>query len=133
MAFPLVRGILLSAFLLMAATLAGAAPELATSRFDDGTEVRDGQRGGQKVLHLITLGTPHHGTPLADAAIVLGQQALAELDDYPQGLPRIRPLAGGHVLGLGVLCGHRQRSELCRAPPEVTRSQARSSVLPAGS
>jgi triacylglycerol esterase/lipase EstA (alpha/beta hydrolase family) len=35
---------------------------------------RDGQRGGQKVLHLITLGTAHHGTPLADAAIVLGLQ-----------------------------------------------------------
>lgn len=40
---------------------------------------RDGQRGGQKVLHLITLGTPHHGTALADAAIVLGLQS--ELSD----------------------------------------------------
>ncbi|MGZ5786906.1 MAG: esterase/lipase family protein, partial [Ramlibacter sp.] len=40
---------------------------------------RDGQRGGEKVLHLITLGTAHHGTPLADAAIVLGLQS--ELTD----------------------------------------------------
>lgn len=29
----------------------------------------DGQRGGGKVLRLITLGTPHHGSPLADAAL----------------------------------------------------------------
>ena len=40
---------------------------------------RDGQRGGQNVLHLITLGTPHQGTPLADAAAVLGLQS--ELSD----------------------------------------------------
>jgi pimeloyl-ACP methyl ester carboxylesterase len=42
---------------------------------------RDGERGGQKVLHLITLGTPHHGSPLADAAIILGQRVVAEFDD----------------------------------------------------
>lgn len=42
---------------------------------------RDGQRGGQKVLHLITLGTPHHGTPLADAAITLGLQSATELSE----------------------------------------------------
>jgi pimeloyl-ACP methyl ester carboxylesterase len=41
----------------------------------------DGQRGGQKVLHLITLGTPHHGTPLADAAIALGLHTVSELDE----------------------------------------------------
>jgi triacylglycerol esterase/lipase EstA (alpha/beta hydrolase family) len=41
---------------------------------------RDGQRGGQKVLHLITLGTPHHGTPLADTALVLGL-SVSELND----------------------------------------------------
>jgi pimeloyl-ACP methyl ester carboxylesterase len=40
---------------------------------------RDGQRGGQKVLHLITLGTPHQGTPLADAAFSLNLQS--ELSD----------------------------------------------------
>jgi pimeloyl-ACP methyl ester carboxylesterase len=40
---------------------------------------RDGQRGGQKVLHLITLGTPHHGTPLANAGISLGYQTIADL------------------------------------------------------
>jgi pimeloyl-ACP methyl ester carboxylesterase len=45
---------------------------------------RDGQRGGDKVLHLITLGTAHHGTPLADAAIVLGLQS--ELTDGYFGL-----------------------------------------------
>ncbi|HWP13793.1 MAG TPA: alpha/beta fold hydrolase [Ramlibacter sp.] len=45
---------------------------------------RDGQRGGQKVLHLITLGTPHHGTPLSDAAFRLGLDTVNELDNaYP--------------------------------------------------
>ncbi|MBC7603500.1 MAG: alpha/beta fold hydrolase [Ramlibacter sp.] len=39
----------------------------------------DGQRGGDKVLHLITLATPHHGTPLADAAFKLGLQTIAEI------------------------------------------------------
>ncbi|MGE5097692.1 MAG: esterase/lipase family protein [Betaproteobacteria bacterium] len=29
----------------------------------------DGKRGGEKVARLITLGTPHRGTPLADAAL----------------------------------------------------------------
>jgi pimeloyl-ACP methyl ester carboxylesterase len=42
---------------------------------------RDGRRGGQKVLHLITLGTPHHGTQLADAAITLGLQSVNELSE----------------------------------------------------
>jgi pimeloyl-ACP methyl ester carboxylesterase len=46
----------------------------------------DGQRGGQKVLHLITLGTPHHGTPLSDAAIALGLNTVSELDEGYQGL-----------------------------------------------
>jgi len=45
---------------------------------------RDGQRGGEKVLRLITLGTPHHGSPLMDAALVLGLSTIAELSDtYP--------------------------------------------------
>ena len=45
---------------------------------------RDGQRGGQKVLHLITLGTPHHGTPLSDTAFRLGLDTVSELDNaYP--------------------------------------------------
>lgn len=45
---------------------------------------RDGQRGGQKVLHLITLGTPHQGTPLSDAAMSLGLDTVSELDEgYP--------------------------------------------------
>jgi len=44
----------------------------------------DGQRGGQKVLHLITLGTPHQGSPLADAALAFGLQTVSELTDtYP--------------------------------------------------
>lgn len=42
---------------------------------------RDGERGGQKVLHLITLATPHHGTPLADAGLTLGIQTASELSD----------------------------------------------------
>ena len=41
----------------------------------------DGLRGGDKVLHLITLSTPHHGTPLADAAVKLGLPAIAEISD----------------------------------------------------
>ena len=44
----------------------------------------DGQRGGQKVLHLITLGTPHHGTQLSDAAIQLGLNTVSEIGNgYP--------------------------------------------------
>jgi hypothetical protein len=46
---------------------------------------RDGQRGGQKVLHLITLGTPHHGTQLSDAAIQLGLQTVSEIGDGYSG------------------------------------------------
>jgi pimeloyl-ACP methyl ester carboxylesterase len=46
---------------------------------------RDGERGGQKVLHLITLATPHHGTPLADAAITLGLSTVNELDEGYSG------------------------------------------------
>jgi pimeloyl-ACP methyl ester carboxylesterase len=42
---------------------------------------RDGQRGGQKVLHLITLGTPHHGTPMSDAAFSSGLYTVSELDE----------------------------------------------------
>lgn len=34
----------------------------------------DGRSGGERVLHLITLGTPHMGTPMADAAFALGLQ-----------------------------------------------------------
>jgi pimeloyl-ACP methyl ester carboxylesterase len=41
----------------------------------------DGQRGGEKVLHLITLATPHHGSPLADAALNLGFQTVSEIAD----------------------------------------------------
>ncbi|MES2785779.1 MAG: alpha/beta fold hydrolase [Pseudomonadota bacterium] len=42
---------------------------------------RDGRRGGDKVLHLITLATPHHGSPLADAALELGLQTVTEVAD----------------------------------------------------
>lgn len=46
---------------------------------------RDGQRGGEKVLRLITLGTPHHGTPLADAAIDPANASLAS--EYTDAFP----------------------------------------------
>ncbi len=46
---------------------------------------RDGQRGGQKVLHLITLGTPHHGTQLADVGFLIGLSTLADLTDTYTG------------------------------------------------
>lgn len=248
MAFPLVRGILLSAFLLMAATLAGAAPELATSRFDDGGQAdaavlgtripvvlvhglggsaegwdrflrayaqnphwrsafkpysfryssstadvladpaaprtisglgaafrdamqdfydkpsgaphfgfgakrvivlahsmgglvarsmmqehafRDGQRGGQKVLHLITLGTPHHGTPLADAAIVLGQQALAELDDTYFGF--LHELTWTNFDGLDMLGGRCNTwlAQLNNYAPSTGAAYGRCGAVPA--
>ncbi len=53
---------------------------LARSMMQEHT-FRDGQRGGQKVLHLITLSTPHHGSPLADDSLVLGIQTVSELSD----------------------------------------------------
>jgi triacylglycerol esterase/lipase EstA (alpha/beta hydrolase family) len=44
----------------------------------------DKQRGGQKVLHLITLGTPHQGTQLSDLAIRLGLNLVSEIGNgYP--------------------------------------------------
>ena len=46
---------------------------------------RDGQRGGQKVLHLITLSTPHHGTQLSDAAVQLGLQTVSEIGNGYSG------------------------------------------------
>lgn len=45
----------------------------------------DGQRGGQKVLRLVTLGTPHHGSPLMDAGLALGLNTIAELSDTYAG------------------------------------------------
>jgi len=51
---------------------------------------RDGRRGGDKVLRLITLGTPHHGSPLMDAALVLGINTIGELaDTYPGFLSQL--------------------------------------------
>lgn len=46
---------------------------------------RDGQRGGEKVLRLVTLGTPHHGSPLMDAGLALGLDTIAELSDTHAG------------------------------------------------
>jgi pimeloyl-ACP methyl ester carboxylesterase len=46
---------------------------------------RDGQRGGDKVIRLITLGTPHHGTQMADAALMLGLTTVRELSDIYAG------------------------------------------------
>jgi pimeloyl-ACP methyl ester carboxylesterase len=39
---------------------------------------RDGTRGGDHVLHLVTLGTPHQGTPLADAGFAIGLPSVPE-------------------------------------------------------
>lgn len=41
----------------------------------------DGRRGGERVLHLVTLGTPHHGSPMADVAFALGLQYSEEFRD----------------------------------------------------
>lgn len=46
---------------------------------------RDGRRGGEKVLRLVTLGTPHHGSPLMDAALALGLKTTGELSDTHPG------------------------------------------------
>lgn len=46
---------------------------------------RDGQRGGEKVLRLITLATPHHGSPLMDAGLALGLDTVSELSDTYAG------------------------------------------------
>lgn len=45
----------------------------------------DGQRGGDKVLRLVTLGTPHHGSPLMDAGLTLGLNTIGELSDTYSG------------------------------------------------
>ena len=51
---------------------------------------RDGERGGQKVLRLVTLGTPHHGSPLMDAGLALGLKTIGELSDtYPGFLAQL--------------------------------------------
>lgn len=51
---------------------------------------RDGQRGGEKVLRLVTLGTPHHGSPLMDAGLALGLNTIGELSDtYPGFLAQL--------------------------------------------
>ncbi len=51
---------------------------------------RDGQRGGEKVLRLITLGTPHHGSPLMDTGLALGRSTLGELSNtYPGFLAQL--------------------------------------------
>lgn len=50
----------------------------------------DGERGGQKVLRLVTLGTPHHGSPLMDAGLALGLKTIGELSDtYPGFLAQL--------------------------------------------
>lgn len=66
----------------------------------------DGQRGGEKVLRLITLGTPHHGSPLADAAFDPANAAIAaQATDEAPGFIRdlmwdnydgLHPSATGH-------------------------------------
>jgi pimeloyl-ACP methyl ester carboxylesterase len=45
----------------------------------------DGRRGGDRVLHLVTLGTPHHGSPLADASIAAGLVYADEFRDAYAG------------------------------------------------
>ncbi|HEY0887456.1 MAG TPA: hypothetical protein VGE20_19325 [Ramlibacter sp.] len=50
----------------------------------------DGQRGGEKVLRLVTLGTPHHGSPLMDTGLALGLEKVDELSDaYPGFLAQL--------------------------------------------
>jgi pimeloyl-ACP methyl ester carboxylesterase len=64
---------------------------------------RDGRRGGERVLHLITLGTPHRGSPLADAGIALGYQASPEIASAFTGL--IAGLAWDNHDGLDMAAG----------------------------
>jgi hypothetical protein len=50
----------------------------------------DGRRGGDRVLQLVTLGTPHQGSPLADAAgafgVVLGEEFAHAYAGFVSGL-----------------------------------------------
>ncbi|HSH91080.1 MAG TPA: alpha/beta fold hydrolase [Ramlibacter sp.] len=63
----------------------------------------DGQRGGQKVLHLITLATPHHGSQLADAAFTIGVQTVGEIGDTHPGF--LNDLAWTNYDGLDMSSG----------------------------
>jgi hypothetical protein len=45
----------------------------------------DGRRGGERVVHLVTLGTSHLGTPLADAAFALGLHYSEDFRDVYSG------------------------------------------------
>jgi pimeloyl-ACP methyl ester carboxylesterase len=45
----------------------------------------DGHRGGERVLHLVTVGTPHQGTPMADAFFSLGLTSIPEFDSAYSG------------------------------------------------
>jgi pimeloyl-ACP methyl ester carboxylesterase len=65
---------------------------------------RDGERGGQKVLHLITLGTPHQGTQLSDAAVVLGLQTVSDLSDTYVGF--LNDTTWTNFDGLNMANGH---------------------------
>jgi pimeloyl-ACP methyl ester carboxylesterase len=45
----------------------------------------DGRRGGEHVLHLITVGTPHQGTPVADVFFSLGLTSIEEFNSAYAG------------------------------------------------
>jgi pimeloyl-ACP methyl ester carboxylesterase len=40
----------------------------------------DGHRGGERVLHLVSVGTPHQGTPMADAFFSVGLTSIEEFN-----------------------------------------------------
>lgn len=64
---------------------------------------RDGRRGGERVLQLVTLGTPHHGTPMADAAFSLGLQYVPEFTTAYSAL--VRQMAWTNHDGLDMSSG----------------------------
>ena len=65
---------------------------------------RDGRRGGERVLHLITAGTPHQGTPMADSFFALGFAAVEEFNDAYAGF--VADMAWSNFDALDMSSGH---------------------------
>ena len=92
---------------------------------------RDGQRGGEKVIHLITLGTPHHGTQIADAAMSLGLTTVSELSDIYAGF--LNDLAWTNFDGLDMPGGRCNPwlAQLNQYAPSTGANHGRCGAVPA--
>lgn len=65
---------------------------------------RDGRRGGERVLHLITAGAPHQGSPMADTFFSLGFSAVEEINAAYAGF--VADMAWTNFDGLNMASGH---------------------------